>query len=195
MKLHLVVLLTLFAFLGACGDRFRPGGAPNNASDDDESLSFDINQMSAEDIAGSYGISLMSFDSDPAEAHTTEATVTTVMRHIEGSTDGDPWFKQGAITTGTLNLLANGTYFLEYKIENSSHDAVEIGRFSIGKQSGFFDVLGNIIVFLPNVTDDAGFAHSNDSNYMLSVENKSFIFESTKMSLTGDYLSSLKATP
>jgi len=174
MKLHLVVLLTLFAFLGACGDRFRPGGAPNNASDDDESLSF---------------------DSDPAEAHTTEATVTTVMRHIEGSTDGDPWFKQGAITTGTLNLLANGTYFLEYKIENSSHDAVEIGRFSIGKQSGFFDVLGNIIVFLPNVTDDAGFAHSNDSNYMLSVENKSFIFESTKMSLTGDYLSSLKATP
>ena len=194
MKLHLVVLLMLFVLLGACGDYHR-GGAPYNAPEDDETLSFDINQMNAEDVAGLYKVTLMSFDSDPAETHTTEATVTTVMRHIEGSTDGDPWFKQGALTSGLLNLLPNGTYFLEYKIENASHDEVEIGNFSVGKQSGFFDVLGNIIVFLPNVTEDAGFAHSNDSNYMLTLENKSFVFKATKTSLTGDYLSSLKATP
>lgn len=197
-KVFTVLFIALFA--AACGDKSVNtskqyyGNNQNNNESDNIDLDTSVNPDNIE-IEGIYKIAYIKFDSDPSIETTTDSIISTVMRHVEGSTNGKPWFVQAALKDSRLNLNSDGTFRLTYSFYNASNQDVEIGIFTKGRQQGEYEISGNTVsFFLYEETIDA-FSDAADSTYTASVDKYGDIILSVNSpSKEGLYFTEIKCT-
>lgn len=192
MKIKSMCVILCILFLAACGDRVHPKLGEEGPADE-EAPALDVSDIEDIDVTGAYSIPLMEFDSDPNEAHNEVSTITTVMRNVYGSTDGEAWYVQAAIETASLKFNEDGTYNLYYKFINDSDQIVEIGRFSEGSQGGTYEIFGSVISFYPDNDTDPGFALADISTYFgIYDESDNLIITANTPSKKGEYLYKVK---